>query len=35
LNKGKLSDFFRGSPFVGVELDLARDESRARQDPVL
>lgn len=35
LNKGRLSDFFRGSPLVGIELDLTRDGSRLRPDPVL
>lgn len=35
LRKGRLSDFFRGSPLVGVELDLSRSGSRLRPDPVL
>jgi prevent-host-death family protein len=30
LNQKKLSDFFRESPLVGVELDLARDSSPDR-----
>jgi antitoxin Phd len=30
--RGKLSTFFRDSPLVGIELDLARDKSDARQD---
>ena len=30
--RGKLSTFFRDSPLAGVELDLARDPSEARQD---
>jgi prevent-host-death family protein len=29
--RGKLSTFFRDSPLVGVELDLARDKSDARK----
>ena len=29
--RGKLSTFFRDSPLVGVELDLARDKSGARE----
>jgi prevent-host-death family protein len=28
----RLSQFFRESPLVGVELDLARDKSEARAD---
>ncbi len=28
---GKLADFFRESPLVGIDLDLTRDESVARQ----
>lgn len=31
----KLSEFFRGSPLVGVELDLTRDPSPVRRDPAL
>jgi antitoxin Phd len=31
-SRGKLSDFFRESPLVGIDLDLARDESDARKD---
>ena len=31
-SRGKLSTFFRDSPLVGIELDLARDKSEARQD---
>ena len=31
-SKGKLSAFFRDSPLVGVELDLARDRSDIRRD---
>ncbi|MFA4837710.1 MAG: type II toxin-antitoxin system Phd/YefM family antitoxin [Dehalococcoidia bacterium] len=31
----KLSDFFRESPLVGVELDLTRDKSPVRTDPAL
>ena len=31
-SKGKLSAFFRDSPLVGVELDLSRDKSDARED---
>lgn len=30
--RGKLSTFFRESPLVGVELDLARDKSDVRQE---
>jgi prevent-host-death family protein len=29
--RGALSDFFRESPLAGVDLDLARDKSGARQ----
>lgn len=32
LTQKKLSDFFRESPLVGVELDLTRDSSPARTD---
>jgi prevent-host-death family protein len=35
LTQKKLSDFFRDSPLVGVELDLARDRSRVRNDLAL
>jgi len=31
-SRGKLSDFFRDAPLVGIELELARDKSDARQD---
>jgi antitoxin Phd len=31
-SKGPLSDFFRRSPLVGVELDLERDKSGVRPD---
>ena len=31
-SRGKLSTFFRDSPLVGMELDLARDKGDARQD---
>jgi prevent-host-death family protein len=31
-SKGRLTDFFRESPLVGIELDLARDKSDARED---
>jgi len=30
--RGKLSEFFRQSPLVGVDLDLTRDKSLSRQD---
>ncbi len=30
-----LSEFFRASPFVGVELDLTRDKTPARRDVIL
>jgi hypothetical protein len=29
--RGKLLDFFRKSPFVGVELSLARDKDTGRK----
>lgn len=29
--RGKLVDFFRKSPFAGVELDLARDKDTGRR----
>ena len=32
LNQKKLSDFFRESPLIGVDLDLARDKSPLRAD---
>jgi antitoxin Phd len=32
LSQKKLSDFFRESPLVGVDLDLARDRSPIRDD---
>ncbi len=35
LNQKKLSEFFRESPLVGVELDLTRDASPARTDVAL
>jgi antitoxin Phd len=35
LSQKKLSDFFRESPLVGLELDLERDQSSARQDALL
>lgn len=31
-SRGKLSKFFRESPLAGIEVDLARDKSAARQD---
>jgi len=31
-SKGKLSEFFRQSPLVGVDLDLSRDKSLAQRD---
>jgi prevent-host-death family protein len=31
-SRGSLSDFFRESPLAGIELDLERDRSDARQD---
>ncbi len=31
----KLSDFFRSSPLVGVDLDLTRDKSAIREDLTL
>jgi prevent-host-death family protein len=31
-SRGKLSTFFRESPLVDIELDLARDKSDARKD---
>ena len=31
-SKGKLSAFFRDSPLVGIELELARDKSDVRGD---
>jgi antitoxin Phd len=35
LSQQKLSDFFRESPLVGVDLDLTRDTSPARGDVTL
>lgn len=35
LARKKLSDFFRESPLVGVDLDLTRDSSPARSDAAL
>lgn len=35
LNRKKLSDFFRKSPLVGVDLDLRRDKSGLRTDIAL
>ncbi len=35
LNQQKLSDFFRESPLVGVDLDLTRDTSLSREDIAL
>jgi antitoxin Phd len=32
LKQQKLSDFFRQSPLVGVDLDLSRDQSPIRDD---
>jgi antitoxin Phd len=32
LNQKKLSDFFRESPLAGIDLDLSRDQSPARDD---
>ncbi len=31
-SRGRLSDFFRESPLMGVDLDLSRDKSAARED---
>jgi antitoxin Phd len=31
-SRGKLSTFFRESPLVDIELDLARDKSETRKD---
>ena len=31
-SRGKLSTFFRESPLAGIELDLTRDKSDARED---
>jgi len=31
-SRGRLSDFFRESPLVGIDLDLARDKSDARKE---
>ena len=35
LSQKRLSDFFRESPLVGVDLDLARDRSPVRPDVAL
>lgn len=35
LSQKKLSDFFRESPLVGLELDLERDQSLPRQEVLL
>jgi antitoxin Phd len=35
LSEQKLSDFFRSSPLVGVDLDLTRDKSAIREDLTL
>ncbi len=35
VKKQKLTTFFRESPLAGVEIDLARDKSPAREDMVL
>lgn len=35
LSQKKLSDFFRGSPLVGIDLDLTRDTSPTRTDVAL
>jgi prevent-host-death family protein len=35
LNQQKLSDFFRTSPLVGVDLDVTRDTSPPRDDIAL
>ena len=32
VSRGNLSDFFRESPLVGIDLDVARDRSEARED---
>ncbi len=32
VSRGDLSDFFRRSPLAGIDLDLARDRSKARED---
>jgi prevent-host-death family protein len=32
LNQKKLSEFFRDSPLVGIDLDLTRDSSPLRDD---
>ena len=31
-SRGSLSAFFRDSPLAGVDLDLARDKSKVRED---
>ncbi|HEY3341148.1 MAG TPA: type II toxin-antitoxin system Phd/YefM family antitoxin [Anaerolineae bacterium] len=35
LNQKKLTEFFRESPLVGIELDLTRDSSPLRDDLLL
>lgn len=35
LNQQQLSDFFRESPLVGVDLELSRDTSSSREDVAL
>ncbi len=35
LNQQKLSDFFRESPLVGVDLDMTRDTTPNRENSVL
>jgi prevent-host-death family protein len=35
LNQKKLTEFFRESPLVGIDLDLARDSSSLRDDLLL
>lgn len=35
LNQKSLSTFFKESPLAGVEIDLTRDASGLRRDPVL
>ena len=31
-SRGRLSDFFRESPLVGIKMDLARDKGDARKE---
>lgn len=33
VSRSKLTDFFRSSPLVGIELDLTRDDSPIRDAP--